>query len=92
VVFADEPTGNLDSRTGAEVLGFLRTAVEEFGQTVVMVTHDPAVAARTHRVVFLRDGRVVDETRSPSVEAILSRITETEGGTGSGSESGTGPA
>ncbi len=71
VVFADEPTGNLDSHTGGEVLHFLRLAVEEFGQTVVMVTHDPAAAAHTHRVVFLRDGRVEDETRNPSAEDIL---------------------
>jgi putative ABC transport system ATP-binding protein len=77
VVFADEPTGNLDSRTGAEVLGFLRLAVERFEQTVVMVTHDPLAAAQTHRVVFLRDGRVVDETQAPSVEAILSRLAGT---------------
>ena len=78
VVFADEPTGNLDSQTGGEVLEFLRLAVERFEQTVVMVTHDPAVAARTHRVVFLHDGRIVDETRAPSVEGILSRIAGTE--------------
>lgn len=82
VVFADEPTGNLDSQTGSEVLGFLRLAVERFEQTVVMVTHDPAVAARTHRVVFLRDGRIVDEARAPSIEFILSRITGTETGRG----------
>lgn len=78
VIFADEPTGNLDSQTGSGVLEFLRLAVEKFEQTVVMVTHDPAVAAHTHRVVFLRDGRIVDETRAPSVEDILSRITSTE--------------
>lgn len=80
VIFADEPTGNLDSQTGGEVLEFLRLAVERFEQTVVMVTHDPAVAARTHRVVFLRDGKIVDETRDPSVEGILSQITGTETG------------
>jgi putative ABC transport system ATP-binding protein len=60
VIFADEPTGNLDSQTGGEVLKFLRLAVEQFEQTVVMVTHDPAAAAHTHRVVFLRDGRIID--------------------------------
>lgn len=74
VVFADEPTGNLDTHTGGEVLSFLRLAVEQFGQTVVMVTHDPAVAAHTHRVVFLRDGRVVDEVRNPSADDILARL------------------
>ncbi|MFI6505669.1 ABC transporter ATP-binding protein [Nonomuraea typhae] len=75
VVFADEPTGNLDSHTGGEVLRFLRLAVEQLGQTIVMVTHDPAAAAHTHRVVFLRDGRVEAETRNPSAEDILARLT-----------------
>ena len=56
VIFADEPTGNLDSRSGAEVLSFLRTSVRELGQTIVMVTHDPVAAAYADRVVFLRDG------------------------------------
>ena len=64
-MFADEPTGNLDSRSGAEVLSLLRRSVDEFGQTVVMVTHDPVAAAFTDRVVFLADGRVVDELRDP---------------------------
>lgn len=86
VIFADEPTGNLDSRTGGEVLEFLRLAAEKFEQTVVMVTHDPAAAAHTHRVVFLRDGRIIDETRDLSVEAILARITETETETETGTE------
>ncbi|MDP3968619.1 MAG: ABC transporter ATP-binding protein [Nocardioides sp.] len=75
IVFADEPTGNLDSRSGAEVLGLLRRSVDEFGQTVVMVTHDPLAAAHTDRVVFLADGRVVDELRDPTAEAILERMT-----------------
>jgi putative ABC transport system ATP-binding protein len=75
IVFADEPTGNLDSRSGAEVLGLLRRSVDEFGQTVVMVTHDPVAAAFTDRVIFLADGRVVDEMRRPTREAVLERMT-----------------
>ena len=75
IVFADEPTGNLDSRSGAEVLSLLRRSVDEFGQTVVMVTHDPVAAAFTDRVVFLGDGRVVDELREPDREAVLERMT-----------------
>jgi putative ABC transport system ATP-binding protein len=92
VIFADEPTGNLDSQTGGEVLKFLRLAVEQFEQTVVMVTHDPAAAAHTHRVVFLRDGRIIDEIRAPSVEVILSRITGAETGAETGMGSETEPA
>ena len=61
VIFADEPTGNLDSRAGAEVLGFLRSSVREMGQTIVMVTHDPVAASYADRVVFLRDGQIVSE-------------------------------
>lgn len=75
IVFADEPTGNLDSTSGAEVLGFLRRSVSEFGQTVVMVTHDPIAASYTDRVVFLADGKVVDEMRNPTPETILARMT-----------------
>ena len=73
VVLADEPTGNLDSASGEQVLDLLRRACLEKGQTVLMVTHDPAAAARTDRVVFLRDGRVIDEVRSPGLtpEAIV---------------------
>lgn len=74
VVFADEPTGNLDSSSGAEVLGFLRRAVDEHDQTVVMVTHDPGAASWTDRVVFLADGRVVGELREPTPEAVLDRM------------------
>ncbi|MCK7622349.1 ABC transporter ATP-binding protein [Streptomyces sp. RS10V-4] len=74
IVFADEPTGNLDSRTGAEVLGFLRDSVRELGQTVVMVTHDPVAAAHADRVVFLADGRVVDELHEPAADAVLARM------------------
>jgi putative ABC transport system ATP-binding protein len=75
IVFADEPTGNLDSRSGAEVLTLLRRSVDEFGQTIVMVTHDPVAAAFTDRVVFLADGRVVDELRAPDREEVLARMT-----------------
>ena len=71
VVFADEPTGNLDSTSGAEVLGFLRRVVDSHGQTVVMVTHDPGAASYTDRVVFLADGRVVDELREPTPDRVL---------------------
>ena len=75
IVFADEPTGNLDSRSGAEVLALLRRSVDEFGQTVVMVTHDPVAAAYTDRVLFLADGAVVDEVRDPDREIVLDRMT-----------------
>ena len=74
IIFADEPTGNLDSTSGAEVLGFLRRSVDEFGQTIVMVTHDPAAASHTDRVVFLADGKVVDEMREPTPGKILERM------------------
>ena len=71
IVFADEPTGNLDSRSGAEVLQLLRDSVDQHGQTIVMVTHDPVAAAYTDRVVFLADGRVVDELLSPDRDRVL---------------------
>jgi putative ABC transport system ATP-binding protein len=74
LIFADEPTGNLDSNASAEVLGFLRDAVNEHGQSIVMVTHDPLAAAYADRVVFLADGSVVDELRSPSADAVLDRM------------------
>ena len=74
IVFADEPTGNLDSTSGTEVLTFLRRSVVEFGQTIVMVTHDPVAAAHTDRVVFLADGAVVDEMFEPTAEKILERM------------------
>ncbi len=74
VVFADEPTGNLDSRSGAEVLRFLRNAVREFGQTVVMVTHDPVAASYADRVIFLADGEAVDDMSDPTTERVLDRI------------------
>ncbi len=74
VVFADEPTGNLDSTSGAEVLRFLQRSVREFGQTVVMVTHDPVAASYTDRVLFLADGKLVDELRKPTTESVLERM------------------
>ena len=74
IIFADEPTGNLDSRAGAEVLGFLRRSVQEMGQTVVMVTHDPVAASYADRVLFLADGRVVDEMLQPTSDAVLERL------------------
>lgn len=74
VVFADEPTGNLDSRAGSEVLSFLRWAVREHGQTIIMVTHDPVAASYADRVVFLADGRLVDELRDPTAEVVLARM------------------
>jgi len=74
IIFGDEPTGNLDSRSGAEVLGFLRNSVRELGQTVVMVTHDPVAAAYADRVVFLADGRIVDEVYEPSADSVLDRM------------------
>jgi putative ABC transport system ATP-binding protein len=74
IIFADEPTGNLDSRSGAEVLGFLRGSVRALGQTVVMVTHDPVAAAYADRVVFLADGHIVDELRAPTADVVLDRM------------------
>ena len=74
IVFADEPTGNLDSKTGEEVLDFLRAAVEDLGQTMVMVTHDAGAAARAHRVLFLAAGRIVDEMVEPTPDRILEHI------------------
>jgi putative ABC transport system ATP-binding protein len=71
VIFADEPTGNLDSRAGAEVLGFLRNSVRDFGQTIVMVTHDPNAASYADRVIFLADGAVVHELGRPTAETVL---------------------
>ncbi len=74
LVFADEPTGNLASRTGAEILDFMRLAVRELGQTIVMVTHDPVAASDADRVVFLADGRIVDELLDPTPESVLDRM------------------
>jgi putative ABC transport system ATP-binding protein len=74
IIFGDEPTGNLDSRAGAEVLGFLRRSVDELGQTIVMVTHDPVAASYADRVLYLADGRIVDEMNQPTAEQVLDRM------------------
>ncbi len=74
IIFADEPTGNLDSKSGHEVLGFLRRAVDTWKQTVVMVTHDPGAASYADVVVFLRDGKFVDRLESPTVDQVIDRI------------------
>lgn len=71
IVFADEPTGNLDSTSSSEVLGFLRKSVNDFNQTIVMVTHDPNAASYADRVIFLADGRIVDELRNPTADSVL---------------------
>jgi putative ABC transport system ATP-binding protein len=78
VIFADEPTGNLDSRSGSEVLGFLRSSVRELGQTIVMVTHDPVAASYADRVVFLRDGRITAEMHQPTPASVLDALKRLE--------------
>ncbi|MFF0491738.1 ABC transporter ATP-binding protein [Nocardia sp. NPDC004068] len=78
IIFGDEPTGNLDSRSSGEVLSILRAAVDEFGQTVVVVTHEPHAASYADRVVFLADGRIVDELRAPTAESVLDRMKSLE--------------
>ena len=74
VVFADEPTGNLDSRTGAEILSFMRQAVRELGQTIVMVTHDAVAASYADRALFLADGRIVDDLSDPTADSVFDRM------------------
>lgn len=74
IIFADEPTGNLDSNSGAEILAFMRSAVDDFGQTIVMVTHDPYAAAYADRAVFLQDGRIVEDMASPTADSIIDRM------------------
>ena len=74
IIFADEPTGNLDSRASAEILDFMRRAVREFGQTIVMVTHDPNAASYSDRVVFLADGTIVDEIQQPTTDTVLDKM------------------
>ena len=74
IILADEPTGNLDSKAGGEILGFMRRSVDDMGQTIVMVTHDPVAAAYADRVLFLADGRIVDELRSPTAERVLDHL------------------
>ena len=78
IVFADEPTGNLDSRSGADLLGFLRSTVKDHGQTIVIVTHDANAASYADRVVFLADGHIVDEMREPTADRVLDRIKSLE--------------
>jgi ABC-type Fe3+/spermidine/putrescine transport system ATPase subunit len=79
IVFADEPTGNLDSKAGGELLEFLRKATGQFGQTIVMVTHDPAAAAYSERVLFLADGRIASEMAEPTADRVLDRMKELGG-------------
>ena len=74
IIFADEPTGNLDSTTGNEILDFMKKAVDELDQTIVMVTHDPVAAAYADRVVFLADGKIVDELIDPDAEAVIDHM------------------
>ena len=71
IIFADEPTGNLDSRTGSEILEFMRKAVDDLGQTIVMVTHDPVAAGYADRVIFLADGQIIGEMNEPTSEAVF---------------------
>jgi putative ABC transport system ATP-binding protein len=78
IIFGDEPTGNLDSRSSGEVMGILRQSVDDLGQTVVIVTHDPRAAGYADRVLFLADGRIVDELRSPTADAVLDRMKDLE--------------
>jgi len=78
IVFADEPSGNLDSKSGAQLLEFLRRAVDELGQTIIMVTHDPIAAGYADRAIFLSDGRAVDEIQNPTPQAVLDRIKSLE--------------
>jgi putative ABC transport system ATP-binding protein len=74
IIFADEPTGNVDSRAGAEILEFMQQAVRDFGQTIVMVTHDPLAAAYADRVVFLADGRIVGDMTEPDAEKVIDEM------------------
>jgi putative ABC transport system ATP-binding protein len=74
IIFADEPTGNLDSRSGGEILSFMRSAVDELHQTIVMVTHDPVAASYSDRAVFLADGRIVDDINEPTADSVFDRI------------------
>jgi putative ABC transport system ATP-binding protein len=74
IIFADEPSGNLDSKSAAELLDFMRRAVREFGQTIVMVTHDPVAASYADRIVFLEDGRIAGEMHDPTTETVIDRM------------------
>lgn len=80
IIFADEPTGNLDTNSGSEILNFMRQAVDEFAQTIVMVTHDPVAASYADRVVFLVDGRIVHDLASPDRDAIIDQMKHLEVG------------
>ena len=82
IVFADEPTGNLDSRSGTAVLAFLRQATRDYGQTIVMVTHDPVAASFADQVVFLADGRIVDQLDAPTAETVLAHMAALDATTG----------
>jgi putative ABC transport system ATP-binding protein len=79
IIFGDEPTGNLDSHSSGEVMGILRSSVTDLGQTVVIVTHDPRAASYSDRVIFLADGRIVDEMRQPTADSVLDRMKHLEG-------------
>jgi putative ABC transport system ATP-binding protein len=79
IIFADEPTGNLDSRTGGEILEFMRSAVGSLNQTIVMVTHDPVAASYANRVVFLADGRIAGELANPTADSVLDRMRGLDG-------------
>jgi putative ABC transport system ATP-binding protein len=79
IIFADEPTGNLDSRASHEILAFMRQAVDDMSQTIVMVTHDPAAASYAHHVLFLADGRIVGEMPQASPDQVLDRIKSLDG-------------
>jgi putative ABC transport system ATP-binding protein len=79
LIFADEPTGNLDSKASGEMLSFLRRSVSEFGQTIAMVTHDPRGAAYADRVLFLADGKIVGELSTPTVDTILEQMKQLGG-------------
>jgi putative ABC transport system ATP-binding protein len=74
IIFADEPSGNLDSKSAAGLLDFMRSAVKEFGQTIVMVTHDPVAASYADRIVFLEDGRIAGEMHDPTPETVIDRM------------------
>lgn len=78
IVFADEPTGNLDSKSSMELLTFLQKSVQEMGQTIVMVTHDPKAAGYAQRVVFLADGQIVDQMEDPTADLVLERMKHLE--------------
>ena len=88
VIFADEPTGNLDSHASAEVLGFLRQSVRDLGQTVIMVTHDPTAASFADQVVFLSDGQLVDGMAEPTAERVLDRMKLLDAGAAAGAPEG----